>query len=176
MDRAAGLDAYQNAANGHHMRQDAVQKSQNRTSLGHAGGKVKGGSVVRVQGSRVQWREDRRQEAGDGERRPLGMATPPWLGGVALAGLCPFGAGFAPGSAGRRGARQVARGAQPRVITPPAPPRGGVDMMRNLQCLWVVLVGSCGENGVGKQRRIKGSGLCYGARRGAEEGANGGAA
>jgi hypothetical protein len=70
MDRAAGLDAYQGAANGHHMRQDAVQKPQDRTRLGQAGGKVKGGSVVREQGSGFSGEKTggRRQETGSGDR------------------------------------------------------------------------------------------------------------
>ena len=102
--------------------------------------------------------------------------------GPAGFGLGRRGRGFAHSErvcAGICRAAGVAAGGAVRAtasIYPPSPPRGGVDMKRNLQCLWVVLVGICGGNGVRKQRRIKGKGPCYGARRGAEEGVDGGAA
>ena len=63
--------------------------------------------------------------------------------GPAGFGLGRRGRGFAHSErvyAGIRRAAGVAAGGAGRAtasIYPPSPPRGGVDMMRNLQCLWV---------------------------------------
>ena len=105
------------------MRQDAVQKPQDRTRLGQAGGKVKGGSVVREQGSGFSGEKTggRRQETGSGDRwawrHRRGLAGWLWRGFAHSERVC----------AGIRRAAGVAAGGTVRSTAsnyPPSPPPG----------------------------------------------------